>query len=124
MAAMLLVAGILLRRPYGMSKNQVTPAWCLYCAAFCCVAYAFLYWLVEVRGFSRGLSPIRLAGNNALLAFILPGIIYGLLDILKLEWVNRYGAAGLPGLIRSSLFALAVTAMVALLTRIHVRLRL
>ena len=124
MGAVLFAAGVLLRHPYAISKVRVTPTWCLYCAAICCVVYALLYWLADVRGLSRGSSLLRLAGSNALLAFILPGLIYGLLEILKLDWLNRCGIAGAPGLIRSSLFAVGVTALVALLTRVHVRLRL
>jgi len=124
MAAMLLAAGLLLREPYGLSKVRVTPAWCLYCSAICCAAYAVLYGIVDVRRFARWGGPIRVVGSNALLAFILPGIVYGLLEILGIDWLSRYCGTGGIGIARSFVFTGLMIGLTALLTRLHVRLRL
>ena len=45
-AVLLCVAGAILRWPYGLSKNRVTPAWCLYCPAIACVSLAVLHWAI------------------------------------------------------------------------------
>lgn len=124
MGAMLFLAGLLLREPYGLSKVRVTPSWCLYCAAICCVAYAVLYWLVDVKGCSRWAVPVRAAGSNALLAYILPGIVYGLLQIVGIQLLDRHLGQGTAGIIRSTVFTGLMVVLTALLTRAHVKLRL
>lgn len=124
MGGLLALAGMLLRHPYGISKVLVTPTWCLYCAALCCGAYAALYGLVDVGGYRRWSGPVRVVGTNALLAFILPGIIYGLLDLLGIDILSRHFSAGGLGIARSFAFTAAMIGLTAVLTRAHVRLRL
>ncbi|HOA75097.1 MAG TPA: DUF5009 domain-containing protein [Phycisphaerae bacterium] len=123
MAAILLVAGIVLRNPYGVSKIRVTPAWCLYCSAICCIVYAGLYWLVDRQGYRAWGGLLRIAGSNALLAFILPPIVYGLLQILQIDWLSRFNT-GAAGFFRSTLLTALMIALTAGLTRAYVRLRL
>jgi len=42
-------------------------------------AFALLLYLIDVRGFQRGLLPFRVFGTNAIVAFVLSGVITTLL---------------------------------------------
>ena len=68
--------GALLRPPYGISKLGDTPAWCLMSTAICVAVFAFLYWLVDLKGRSAWARFAMPAGRQPLLAYILPHIFY------------------------------------------------
>ena len=123
-AAGLAAAGYLLRRPYGISKVQATPAWCLYSSAICCVLYAALYGIVDGLRSKRWAAFLTPAGANPLLAYILPGIVLAVLGMCGVEFLKTHYNAGLVGIVRSVLFALAMLALTGLLARLGIRLRL
>lgn len=120
----LFVAGYLLRPLYGINKVKATPAWCLYCSAICCVVYVFLYWLMDLKSVIRWSNFVKPAGANPLLAYILPAIVYALLAILGIQFLNQYLNSGLVGIIRSLVFSLAIVTLAGLFYRWRVRLRL
>ncbi len=120
----LFVAGYLLRTLYGINKVKATPSWCLYCSAICCIFYAFLYWLMDLKSVIRWSNFVKPAGANPLLAYILPAIVYALLAILGIQFLNKHLNAGLVGIIRSLVFSLAIVALAGVFYRWRVRLRL
>lgn len=120
----LLAGGFLLRPLYGISKQEATPAWCLYCAAICCFTFAFLYWLVDVKAIRRWSFFLRPAGADPLLAYILPSIVHAGLGVLGVQYLNTHFNNGLQGIIRSVVFALAIVAITDVLYRLRIRLRL
>ncbi len=124
LALFLFIAGYLLQPLYGISKNQATPAWSLYCAAICCLLFLILFRVTDVKkitGWARFLHP---AGSNPLLAYILPAIVYALLALGEITILSDYFGAGLTGVIRSLLFSLLILGLTNLLSRLHVRLHL
>jgi predicted acyltransferase len=123
-ALFLAVAGYLFEPLYGVNKNLATPAWCLYCSAICSILYAFLFWLVDVKGISKWSKFLNPAGANPLLAYILPDIFYALLGIFGITILGEYFGYGLPGVIRSIVIALAMLGLTAVLTKYKVRLQL
>ena len=74
-AAVLFAAGWLLT-PFGISKIRATPTWCLYCAGAYTLIFLVLYWLADVRHFTRWASFVKPAGSNTLLTYLLPDIFY------------------------------------------------
>jgi predicted acyltransferase len=120
----LLVAGAILRAPYGLSKNRVTPSWCLYCPAIGCAAFAVLHWLIDRRGVRLGTRLIRAAGNNALLGYLLPSVVGCALAVMHWDPMGGELAKGTLGIIRSSVFTAVMICLVAALGRLGVRLRL
>jgi heparan-alpha-glucosaminide N-acetyltransferase len=95
---------------FWISKPRATPAWCLISAGITCTAWAILYELVDLRGWRRWPAAVTIAGQNALVAYLLAPL---LLSILALSaalsgGVNVYGALGdhlVIGTVRSILFA-------------------
>ncbi len=123
-AAALAVGGGLLHYPQGISKLAVTPAWCLHSTAICCALFAFLYWLVDLKGIRTWASFVRPVGRQPLLAYFLPHLFYSLLAVAGITLLEHHFNAGLPGILRSLLLALAFTGATRLLTRLNVILRL
>jgi heparan-alpha-glucosaminide N-acetyltransferase len=118
------VAGYLLQPLYGINKVKATPTWCLYCSAICCVVYAFLYWLMDLKNLTRWSNFVKPAGANPLLAYILPDIVYALFAILGITFLNTHLNSGFVGIIRSFVFCLVMVALAGLFYRWRVRLRL
>jgi predicted acyltransferase len=123
-AAILFIAGYLLRPLYGISKIYATPAWCLYSSVICIFIFIILYWLVDLKKFSSWAGFLKPAGSNPLLAYILPSIFYALLGIFGITFLSNYFGEGLIGIFRSIIFSLIMLAVTALLSRIHIKLHL
>jgi heparan-alpha-glucosaminide N-acetyltransferase len=121
-ALMLFVAGYFLRPLYGISKNNATPTWCLYSSAICCLIFLALYWFVDLKGIEKWARFLKPAGENPLLAYILPDVFYALMGILGIKFLARYFGVGLVGIIRSLVFALLMLWVTGLLTKIKIRL--
>lgn len=123
-AVFLFATGYLLRGLYGISKNLATPSWSLYSSGICCLLFAFLYWLVDVRGFSKWAAFARPAGTNPLLAYILPSMIYALLAIFNIKFYSTVLGHDGIGILRSVVFAFLILGITQLMTGWKVRLHL
>jgi predicted acyltransferase len=121
---MMMLAGYFFRPLYGISKNNATPSWCLYSAAFCCYIFAALYWLVDVKKISRWANFVRPAGANPLLAYILPDIFYVLLSLFGIHVLSQYFGEGIIGIIRSLVFSVAMVWLTVALNKAGIRLHL
>ena len=62
-AVLMTCGGLLLYKTYGISKDNATPTWCLFCSAITAVLWIALYAIVDVRGWGLGRS-IRLGGGK------------------------------------------------------------
>ncbi len=58
-----------------VNKALWTPSYVLYAGGWAYVALAFLSYLIDVRGHVRFFTPAKAMGMNALMAFILSGVI-------------------------------------------------
>ncbi len=120
---LLAAGGFLLRQAYGINKNAATPSWCLYSAAWCCVAFVLVHWLTEGRRVTGWCVLVRPAGMNPLLAYMLPSIVHALLAILGVELLKTHLNEGWVGIVRAGGFSLVIVAATGLLGRLGVRLR-
>lgn len=120
---MFAAGGFLLRQAYGVNKNDATPSWCLYSAAWCCVVFALSHWLIEGRHLTRWCALVRPAGMNPLLAYILPSMVHALLAVIGVELLKTHLNEGWVGIVRSAVFAAGIVAVTGLLGRLGVRLR-
>ena len=118
-AAVLAAAGWMLT-PLGISKLRDTPSWCMYCSAANILLFLFLYWMADVRQWTRGVAFIEPVGSNALLAYLLAYVAYFVPTLFRL---TADGTAGWYGAMRSLLFAALILAVVSILTRLQFRLR-
>ena len=58
-----------------LNKALWTPSYAVYAAGWAMVALAFLSYLIDVRGCERIFTPAKAMGMNALMAFVLSGVI-------------------------------------------------
>lgn len=123
-AAALYVIGMLLRPPYGISKLGETPAWCLISTAICVAVFTLLYWLVDRRGHSAWAFFVMPAGRQPLLAYILPHVFYSIILVLGIEFLQEHFNAGILGIMRAVVLALAFIWATQLLSKSGVNLRL
>jgi predicted acyltransferase len=134
-AAVMAVSAALLHTRHGLhhafsiNKIRATAPWCLYCSALTAAVWALLYFLVDVKGARRWPPSIAMAGENALLAYLVPPVLLGLFEwSATLFGRNYYGDLGGTalwiGTVRSILFAWAVIRLCGLLRRRGLRLQL
>lgn len=120
----LTLAAWLLHPAYGVSKQGATPSWALYSSAICCVTWSVLYWIADIHGRTRWARGIQPAAVNPLLAYILPDIFYAALGVLGVTALDGVMNTGGPAILRAAIFAMAMVALTALLTRLRIRLHL
>jgi predicted acyltransferase len=134
-AAGLAVAGLLLHElhvlhsAFHFSKILATPPWCLVSSAATAAAWALIYVLSDVRRLWRSAPLVRMAGENALLAYLIPVFLLSLFEVVgfALGGWNPYASLGnslLSGTLRSLVFAWAVVRLSGALGRRGLRLRL
>jgi heparan-alpha-glucosaminide N-acetyltransferase len=121
---LLLVAGFVIR-PYaqGISKIHSTPAWVFICSGITILVFELLIYLVDVRGNKNLFSWIRPAGTSTLTCYLMP---YFQVFILKL-FITKYPDAintGAAGLLRSLIISLVLIALVGLMEKKHLRLKI
>ena len=122
-ASALFVAGYLLRPAFKISKIYATPTWCLYSAAICVLLFGLLYWVVDLKKIQGWTTFFKPAATNPLLTYIIPYIVYALMQYMHWSWPSVFGA-GWPGAAFAAGYAVAVMALVISLNRLHIRLQL
>jgi predicted acyltransferase len=114
-AAALAAAGLLLHSLNGLgpafwiNKVKATVPWCLLSAAITVAVWVGGYALADVRGVRRWPRAMTMAGENALLIYLLPDLLLSAFELLEPFFgVNPYAALGRSlavGTVRSILFA-------------------
>ena len=120
----LLVAGYFIRPYFKISKIHSTPTWCFYSAAACSVIFMFLYWLIDIKGYSKWTTFFKPAATNPLLTYIIPAFLYAVFGMLNIPIFPHSLLYGLPGILWSAFFAVAVMYLVKGLNKLKIRLQL
>jgi predicted acyltransferase len=126
----LLLAGNLLHTAHDMNrmfiynKNAATPPWCLISSAITSFVWVAIYWLVDLRNANRGTRLLTLAGQNALLIYILAPVIYALIQFTHLQWYNALGNSFATGIARSIVWGFLLIWLAAMLRKRNVQLKL
>jgi predicted acyltransferase len=122
----LAAAGLLLHALHGLhsgfeiSKIRATAPWCLLSSALTALVWVGVYALTEVRGFRRWPRAVTIAGENALVAYLLAPLVLSLFTISAFFFhgVNPYEVISHPlwlGTLRSIVFAWAVVRLCGVL---------
>ena len=119
----LVVTGFVLQPYYKISKIDATPTWALYSAAACVFLFAFLYWLIDVKGLAAWAKLLRPAAAAPLLTYMLPNMVWALMQSLQLKLPPAL-TQGLTGFLWALAYTGIVLALSAGLSRLHVKLRL
>jgi len=110
-----------LSTPLGISKNRGTPTWCLYSAAAAVVIFLLLYWIAEVRRWTRWAAFVHPAGANTLTTYLLPWMCY---CIPFVNHISASGSTGGVGVLRAFVFTAFILALAAVALRLRIRLQL
>lgn len=112
-----------------INKIAATPPWCLWSSAITIWIWTAIYWLVDVRKQRKGTEMLRLSGQNALFAYILAPLLYAAFALPSTyfpvpDLYEMLGAGFSVGLVRSILFAFAVTGLAAVFQHRRMQLKL
>jgi predicted acyltransferase len=108
----------------GISKIRATPTWSLYSAGAAVLLFIALFWLCDQKRWTGWAIPVRSAGSNTLLTYLLPDLWYLVLASVGVTFFESHLNAGAPGVIKSLAFAGFILALSAVLTRYKIRLQL
>jgi heparan-alpha-glucosaminide N-acetyltransferase len=120
----LYLTGMLLRPLHGIIKNQATDSYTLVAAGLCCLAFLAFYWVIDVRRWRGWEFVFMLAGQNALLAYLLPDIgefLSGALGVSHWLWPYH---SGWPGALNTFAVTIVILLVNAVLTRAGLRLKM
>lgn len=120
----LYLAGMLLRPLHGINKNAATDSYALVTGGLCCLSFLLVYVVMDIGNLRRWAGPLTLVGQNALLAYILPGILNNLVSVAGLPGVLWLRGSGLPGAFNAAVLTMLVLVITWGATKIGVRLRL
>ncbi len=120
----LYLAGMLLRPLHGINKIAATDAYALVSGGICCLAFLAVYCVMDWLEVRRWATPLIPVGQNALLAYILPGMMGNLCFVIGLPGILwRYDSGG-AGALNAAAVTLFVMLMTWAATRLGLRLKL
>jgi heparan-alpha-glucosaminide N-acetyltransferase len=120
----LYLAGQLVRPLHGINKNAATDAYTLVAGGICCLCFLVVYVGMDVLRWQKWAAPFLLIGQNALLAYILPGLLNNLCSVLGVGGILYQYGSGWPGVFNTAALTLLVLLLTWGATRLGIRLRL
>ena len=120
-----LAAGFFLRNWFILSKIVGTPSWGMICNGISMLAFAFLFWIIDIRGKTKWAAVFRPAGQNSLTTYLAPDVLYFAIWGLSLPlFFYKQNSNQLLAVGGSLVWAFAMVGLTALLAKINIRLRL
>ncbi|MCB0555584.1 MAG: DUF5009 domain-containing protein [Phaeodactylibacter sp.] len=123
LAVLAMAYGFGLRPFWGISKIRATPAWIGICTGISFAAFAFLYWLSDIRQQRSWARIIEPAGTSTLTCYLIPYFAYAIRELAGLTLPMALRTGGL-GLLKSLLFALMIVWITGLLKRFRIQLKI
>ena len=121
-AAFTLVAGWALT-PLGISKIRATPTWSLYSIGAAILVFTLLYWVCDVKQWTRWAFFVHPAGENTLTTYLLPDLWYFLSISVGITFLDTYFIVGWPAVVKTFAFTFFILAVAGVLTKLKVRLQ-
>ncbi len=123
-AVTLLVIGYLITRPiWGLSKQHATPAWLFICSAITLTGFAIMTLVAKGHPLRLWLHPLRMAGANTLLTYLMPFFGYALASLIPWS-LPEWFVTSPVGLLKSVLFALICAEVAGKLGSKRIQLKL
>ena len=111
-------------RPFwGISKIRATPAWVGICSGISFLAFAFLFWLVDLKKIKNWANIIQPAGTATLTCYLIPYIWYAVITLAGIS-LPMYLRTGLVGLVKSACFSLLVILLTGAINRVGIKLKI
>jgi hypothetical protein len=111
---------------YGISKNNATPAWCLWACASTAALWLLFYFTSDVWSVDFMAKRLAVAGQNVLLAYLLSEMLPSALDLCNLgAWYGHLAAPDLfHAVARSAGCGVVILCATVGLNRVGFRLKL
>jgi heparan-alpha-glucosaminide N-acetyltransferase len=114
---------------FWVNKVLATAPWCLLCSAVTCGAWVLVFIPADVKGWQRWPKAVSLAGENALLAYLVAPFLLSAFDVSAHLFgrVNPYEALGHTtwvGMVRSAVFAWIVVRLCGMLRSFGILMQL
>jgi len=119
---LLVIAGLVLRNYFIISKIQATPTWVFLCNGISFVCLALIYWVVDLRGKANWFKLIGPAGTSTLTCYLIPYVYYSLATYAFT--LPLFLKTGIIGLGKSMVYALIIIGITALLGKVNVKLKI
>jgi predicted acyltransferase len=111
-------------RPFwGISKIRATPAWVGICTGISFIAFALLFWLVDLQKIKNWASIIKPAGTATLTCYLIPYIWYAVITLAGIS-LPMFLRTGWIGLVKSACFSLLVILLTGAINRIGIKLKI
>jgi heparan-alpha-glucosaminide N-acetyltransferase len=110
--------------PLGISKIRATPTWSLYSVGAGILLFTALYWICDVKRLNVWTFPVRAAGANTLLTYLLPDLWYFLFAAMGVTYLDTHLAVGWPAVVKTVAFTFLMLGLTSALTKARVRLQL
>lgn len=78
----LLLLGAILDMWMPINKNLWTSSYSVFMAGWALICLASFYWLIDVKGYKRWAMPFVIYGMNAILVFVLSGVVARMLTLI------------------------------------------
>jgi heparan-alpha-glucosaminide N-acetyltransferase len=110
--------------PFGISKIRATPTWSLYSIGASILLFTLLYWICDVKEWTKWALPVRAAGSNTLLTYLLPDLWYFLMASLGVTYLDTHLNFGWHGVVKTLISTFFILALATGFTKAKVRLQL
>jgi heparan-alpha-glucosaminide N-acetyltransferase len=120
---LMLAAGMAMT-PFGISKIRATPTWSLYSIGASVLLFTLLYWVCDVRHWTRWAFLVRPAGSNTLLTYLLPDLWEYALAAMGITYLETHFNRGWQGVVETFVFTVLILSLAKVLTKARVRLQL
>ncbi|OAQ39328.1 N-acetylglucosamine transporter [Pedobacter psychrophilus] len=70
---------------FPINKSLWTSSYVLYAGGLASISLALLYWIIDVKGFSRFTKPFVIYGVNAITVYFVSGVVARSMNILKVN---------------------------------------
>lgn len=121
---LVVLAGMVLRPHFTISKIWATPSWAFYSVAVCAGLYSLIFYLMEIKSLSIGYKWLEPAASNPLLIYIIPYIILHIASLSGISITPTFATFGFAGIFWTLAYALFMVIVVRWLNRVHLRLHL
>lgn len=117
-ALLMFGAGLVSHNFWIISKIQATPTWAFWSLACFLPLLAFIYWIADAKGHTAWANLIKPAGTATLTCYTLPTLWYCF-------WQTSGAfAEGIPGLVKSMIFAIVIISITGLLSKVNIKLKI
>ena len=103
-ACILLFVGVVIENWLPINKNLWTSSYSVFMAGMALLVFSWSYWIIDVKGYRRGMRPFAIYGMNAITVFVLAGVFGRLMGMISVGSTDEGKAISLKTWIYTTFF--------------------